>query len=273
MPRTRKINVFLVALCGLFLLGVSPAPRRGADVHITFSGLICHVFEAGHAPRSVAVRGTNAMPHKAMLYLQEAAIESSEIPLTCDRGECTLDLTNTGLRFARAGSPSFTPGRSFDTITPHLRAVTNGEMAALREDVFEDVPLPGSLISASFLLPAGTLSAVAYDQLARYEPDFEGRGNRPFAREVMLDGHVPVGQLLVRRYGDDAWRRITFTDNIELRVVNEPELNPMLQHADLYYDLARIPLSTRPTIVLPAQRDHVVALGPDGAFCGNSTYP
>ena len=38
--------------------------------------------------------------------------------------------------------------------------------------------------------------------MARYVPDFEGRGIRPFARDVMLDGHVPSGQLLVRRAGD-----------------------------------------------------------------------
>jgi len=67
----------------------------------------------------------------------------------------------------------------------------------------------------------------------------------------MLDGHVPFGQLLVRRAGDAAWRRITFTDDIDIHVVNEPTLNPMLEHAELYYDLASIPLATRPLIVHP----------------------
>ncbi len=282
MLRTGKVLICLVALGCLGLLGASPAPRPGADVHITFSGLICHVFDAGHAPRSVTMRGTDAMPHRATLYLQKAAIESSEVPLTCDGTECTLDLTNTGLRFARGGSPSFSRGGSFDSITPHLRAVTNGEMDALREDVFDDVPSPSSPISASFLLPAGRLSAVAYDQTARYDPDFEGRGNRPFSREVMLDGHVLLGVLLVRRAGDAAWRRITFTDDIDLRVVNESMLNPMLEHADLYYNLARIPLTTRPRIVSVRQAsDHEEAMlklrpVPDEGLtlgCSNSVYP
>src|SRR5258708_13072452 len=120
MLRTGRVFVCLVALGCLGLLGASPVPHPGADVHITFSGLICHVFDAGHAPRSVTMRGTDAMPHRATLYLQKAAIESSEVPLTCDGTECTLDLTNTGLRFARGASPSFTRAASFDSITPHL---------------------------------------------------------------------------------------------------------------------------------------------------------
>jgi len=273
MLRTGRVFVSLVALGCLALLGASPAPHAGADVHITFSGLICHVFDAGHAPRSVTMRGTDAMPHRATLHLQQAAIESSDVPLTCDGTECTLDLTNTGLRFARAGSPTFSRGGSFDTIAPHLRAVTNGAMDALRDDVFDDVPSPSSPISASFLLPAGRLSAVAYDQTARYDPDFEGRGNRPFARDVMLDGHVPFGQLLVRRAGDAAWRRITFTDDVELRVVNESELNTMLHHATIYYDLAMTPLATRPTIVLPAQGGNVTTTAAGSSECSNSQWP
>ncbi len=278
MLRTGRVFVCLVALSCLALLGASPAPRRGADVHVTFSGLICHVFDAGHAPRSVAMRGTDAMLHRATLHLQQDAIESSEVPLTCDGTECTLDLTNTGLRFARAGSPTFSRGGSFDTIAPHLRALTNGEMNALREDVFDDVPSPSSPIAASFLLPAGRLSAVAYDQMARYDPDFEGRGNRPFAREVTLDGHVPLAQLLVRRAGDTAWRRITFMDDIEIRVVNEPVMNPMLgkpmlDHASLYYDLALIPLTIRPMIVPPMTANGVTAYVDMTTSCSNSQYP
>lgn len=273
MLRTGRVFVCLVALGCLGLLGASPAQRGGADVHITFSGLICHVFDSGHGPRSVTMRGTDAMPHRATLHLLQAAIESSEVPLACDGTECTLDLTNTALRFARAGSPSFSRGGSFDTIAPHLRAVTNGEMNALREDVFDEVPSPSSPISASFLLPAGRLSAVAYDQMARYDPDFEGRGNRAFAREVMLDGHVPIGQLLVRRSGDAPWHRITFSDDIDLRVVNEPTLNPMLEHAELYYDLSRIPLTTRPLIVHPVTSGSQPSAMLIDFACSNTQWP
>jgi hypothetical protein len=241
-------------------------------VHITFSGLICHVFDAARAPRAVTMRGNDTMPHRATLYLQEAAIESSEIPLTCDGRECSLDLTNTGLRFAGSGSATFSRGGSFDTIVPALRAITNGEMDSLREDVFDDVPSPSSPISASFILPAGHLTAVAYDATARYEPDFEGRGIRPFARAVMLDGHVTSGQLLVRRAGDAAWRRITFSDAIDLRVVNESS-SPMSGHASLYYDLARIPLAMRPAIALPAQAGRIRTLDATDVECSNSRWP
>jgi hypothetical protein len=269
MLRTGKILVCLVAF---MLIGASPAQRGGADVHITFSGLICHVFDAAHAPRAVTMRGNDAMPHRATLYMQEAAIASSEIPLTCDGRECSLDLTNTGLRFVGGGSATFSRGGSFDTIVPALRAITNGEMDALRKEVFDDVPSPASPISSSFLLPAGHLTALAYDAMARYEPDLEGRGVRPFAREVMLDGHVPSGQLLVRQAGDVAWRRITFSDDIDLRVVNESS-SPMAGHASLYYELARVPLATRPAITLPAQAGRIRTLDIANVECSDTRFP
>lgn len=87
MLRTVRIFVCVFALSCLALLGASPASRRGADVHLTFSGLICHIFDAGHEPRSVTMRGTEAMPHRATLYLQEDEVESSEVLLTCDGTE------------------------------------------------------------------------------------------------------------------------------------------------------------------------------------------
>jgi hypothetical protein len=68
----------------------------------------------------------------------------------------------------------------------------------------------------------------------------------------MLDGRVPIGQLLVRRADDITWHHITFIDGIDIRVVNKLASNPMLEHAELYYDLAIIPLATRP-IILPAR--------------------
>src|SRR3954454_2173325 len=95
-------------------------------------------------------------------------------------------------------------------------------MAALRGEVFDTVPSPASVVSASMELPAGSLSATAFDTTGHYEPDFENRGERPFPREVSLNGLVALPLLLVRRFGDASWHPITFKDDIELRMLNEP---------------------------------------------------
>jgi len=202
--------VFLSVLALSCLVAAAPVTRDGstskpgADVHIAFSGLICHVFDQAHPPRAVVMRGNEAMPHRATLYISQSAIASSDIFLTCEGGECTLDLTNVAMRFRSAGAPQIDQDGSFDRLVPHLRPVTNGEMAELRSDVFDEVPSPASPVSASFELPSGRMSAVAYGENGRYEPDFEQRGVRQFAREVFLDGHVASPTLLIRNAADTA---------------------------------------------------------------------
>ena len=250
----------------LFVLLLASAPR-GAEVHIAFSGVIAHVFDGVHAPRAVAMRGSGAMLHRPTLHIAEASIAKSDVPLTCDNGDCVLELRDTALRFPGGGRPHYVPGGSFDTIVPHLRAVTNGEMLALRDDVFD--PTPASVISASMELPAGSFSASAFDMKGHYEPDFENRGERPFAQEVFLDGVIPRPELLVRRFGDTAWRRITFRDFVELRMVNEPATETMASHHEqLFYELAAQPPAVMPTIVVPSTR-----LLDTQSECSNSQWP
>lgn len=269
-------TIRVVALCALAvcLLAMGRADR-GADVHIVFSGLICHIFDDGHAPRAVAMRGSAGMEHHATLHLMRDAIASSEVPLACDGGECTLDLTNTALRFAAgSGRAHYDRGGSFDTIVPHLRAVTNGEMASLRNDVFDEVPSPASPISAAIELPAGTLSANECPTRAHYEPDLEQRGTRQFPREVVLDGHVSRPELLVRRFGEVAWQKITFNGDVEMRIINEPAAEMASvdsPHAMLYYDLSATPLLTRPLIVNnPSRHSSDVLMQTQ---CSNSNWP
>src|ERR1043166_418663 len=184
--------------------------------------------------------------------------------MTCDNGDCVVELDGVALRFPGAGRPRYDDGGSFDTIVPHLSRVTNGEMHALRADLTE-------VISSSMDLPAGNLTATALDVKAHYEPDFEHRGERPFAREVFLDGVVPSPRLLVQRFGERAWRAITFKDGvlIELRMINQPAAGAMaLGHEVLFYDLAAQPLATKPVIV--------TTLAPKmdlNASCSDSHYP
>ena len=238
----------LTPLLFLAFLGAVP---RGTEVHIAFSGLIAHLFDGVHAPRAVAMRGEGHMLHRAALHIPEASIASSEVPLACDNGDCVLDLRDVALRFPGTGRAHYAPGGSFDTIVPHLGKVTNGEMSALRDEVFD--PAPGSVIAASMELPAGNLTATPFETKARYEPDFENRGERAFAREVDLDGVMPRPQLLVRRFGEASWKRIDFkADLIELRMVNEPAPGiTTTHHEELFYDLAARPLAVNPLIVMP----------------------
>jgi hypothetical protein len=260
----RKATFIVIAL-----LLAAPARRPQAEVHIRFSGVICHVFDGQHAPRAVAMRGGGTMLHHAVLHMAQESVASSEVAMACADGDCALELADTAVRFLGSGRPH--EDASFDTIVPHLRAVTNGEMSALRDEVFDAVPSPASVISAVMELPAGRMSATPFDMKARYEPDFENRGDRPFAREVALDGVVSSPVLLVRRFGDKAWRSITFKDDIALRMVNEPA-NGMIgmDHELLFYDLARAPLSVKPLIVSPAAQITPAMLDSD---CSNSHWP
>jgi hypothetical protein len=137
-------------------------------------------------------------------------------------------------------------------------------MSALREDL-------STVVSAVMELPAGRMSAAPFDTKARYEPDFENRGDRDFAREVVLDGVVSSPVLLVRRAGDKAWRSVTFKDDIALRMVNEPASGMMpMQHEVLFYDLAAQPLTTKPLILLPTGS---VQASTFAAGCSDSQWP
>jgi hypothetical protein len=249
----------LAFLAALVLLAAAPA-RRGAEVHIRFSGVICHVFDGQHAPRAVAMRGGGTMLHHATLHMAQESIASSEVAMTCAGGDCVLELADTAVRFLGSGRPHY--DASFDTIVPHLRAVTGGEMSVLREDL-------STVVSAVMELPAGRMSAAPFDTKARYVPDFENRGDRDFAREVSLDGVVSSPVLLVRRFGDKAWHQIAFKDDIALRMVNEPAMIGTA-HELLFYDLAARPLASKPLIAAPAGAVQAVTLGPG---CSNSQFP
>jgi hypothetical protein len=252
----------LLALTAVLFLTSAAVPRRGAEVHISFSGVICHIFDG--QPRAVAMRGSGGMLHRATLHVPQSLIKASDVALQCDDGDCVLALDGVALRFPGSGRAHYDAGGSFDTIVPHLSRVTNGEMHALRDDLSD-------VVSASMELPAGNLTATALAARAHYDPDFEHRGERQFAREVFLDGVVPSPRLMVRGFGERAWRGITFRDGvlIELRMVNDPAADAMpMGHEVLFYDLASTPLATRPVIVQSAApRDGT------STSCSVTTYP
>src|SRR5436190_24367317 len=90
-------------LLSFALLTTAAVPRRGAEVHIAFSGVICHVFDGQHAPRAVAMRGTPDMLHRATLHIRETSIKSADVALRCADDDCVLDLTDIALRFPGSG--------------------------------------------------------------------------------------------------------------------------------------------------------------------------
>jgi hypothetical protein len=243
-------RILFAGLCAALFLGSADRVRDGADLHISFAGLICHVFDAQHAPRAVMVRGTAAMPHRATMVLSERQIAATDVALSCSNGECSVDLQNTAVKFLHGGRASFEPGGSFDRIVPHLQAVTNGEMNALRDEVFDDVPSPGNVIAAYFELPSGALTAVPFAQTASFDPDYENRGLRPFPQGVFLSGHVAQPELLIRRAGDARWSHIRFRagSTIDIRVSNEPVTGGDAMHEMLYYGLSKNPLVNQPVV-------------------------
>ena len=273
----RLLGILLCCLVATAGENRTPGARfdAGADIHIAFAGLICHVFDPDHAPRAVIMRGTDEMPHRATLTLLESQIASSEVALSCADGQCTLDLANTGLRFPDRGRPTYEKGGSFDLIVPHLQAVTDGEMSELRDDVFDEVPSPASPMAAYLELPSGSLTTVPFAQLATFHPDYEQRGSRQFPQGVFLTGRVHTPVLLVHR--DGRWQRVTFRPDaaIEIRIENEPTdgiADPM--HAMLYYSLSRRPLSRQPMIHLsPRTGRGPIASEGLGTGCSNSSFP
>ncbi len=221
------------------------------------------------------MRDTGEMPHRAVLTLLESQIAFSEVALSCTGGQCTMDLANTALRFADRGRPTYEKGGSFDLIVPHLRAVTDGEMSELREDVFDEVPSAESPMTAYLELPSGTLTTVPFAQTAAYEPDYEQRGFRQFPANVFLAGRIDRPVLLVRRAGDARWKRVVFRPGaaIEMRIENHPADGvPDTMHAMLYYSLSKTPLSRQPMIHLSAQAGHLTS-NTFAAGCSDSQWP
>ena len=255
--------------------GANRPPReKGAALQIMFGGLICHVFDGTHAPRAVILRGSESMPHRAVLSMPSSQILRSEVPLDCANGSCSLDLENTALRFSEPGEATFEPGGSFDSIVPHLLSVTGGAMAELRDEVFDEVPRAGGPVAAYLELPGGSLSAQPFTQLAAFDPDLEGRGERQFPNGVFLTGTLTQPALLVRRPGDSKWLTIAFRTGrlVELRISNEPvdgQADPM--HAMLYYALSKVPLTAPPMIAM-SKTSGIVALGTVPG-CSNSAWP
>ena len=246
----------------LLLIAATPTGNRvrATDVHITFSGIVTHVLDPAHPARAVMIRGEGHMLHRATLYLRASEIASSDVPLSCDTdGACAIPLATMRVRFAGpAGRPTHSAGGTFDTLVPHLRAVTGGAMSALRDDVS----------GAVFELPNGRYSATPYEERGIFAPDLEGRGARRFAREVFLSSRVVNPELQL--FDGGSWKSIRFRDDeelIELRFTNEP-LHDGAGHFQLHYDLAAIPFDTRPTLTAAT-----VSASRTDFECSNTQWP
>ena len=258
----------LAVTLALLTLGATPRPRP-AEVHVTFSGIVTHVLDPAHPARAVMVRGEGHMLHRATLFLRASEIEWSDIALSCDGdGTCAIPLETMRVRFTGAsGRPTYEAGGSFDMFVPHLRAVTGGAMAAVRDDV------PGAV----FELPSGRFSATPDEQRARFAPDLENRGTRRVSREVFLASRIVNPELQI--FDGHAWKSIRFRDDeelIEVRFTNEPlhvdSAAGTDAHFALHYDLAATQLASKPLLV-PMNDSAARGISTLAAGCSASQWP
>jgi hypothetical protein len=279
----RAVRVVLGASIAVTLVAAGadkPARSPATEVHITFSGVISHVFVPGHAARAVVLRGTPAAPHEGTLFLRKADIETTDVTLTCDGdGECRLPIDATAIRFVGgAAPPAVDPGGTFDAFVPHLRAITNGEFAAVRQDVLDEIPTKDSVMAGYLELPGGRMTATPYATRAQFSPDYEGRGMRDFAQTVLLSTRVVEPELEIWTASDGQWRTVTFKQRhlIELRLVNEPSVSADghvdSSHFALNYGLAQSPITAQPRLISADSQSRIHSLRFD-AQCSNTQWP
>lgn len=196
----------LVVLCG----AIGAAAQTVAEYHVTFDGIIMHNLTDIAKARALIVRGTDDMPHQAILVTPpdididalRAAIGKHQ-SFSCNPQECRFRIDAVALRIGTADASVAAPGPlnptdSFRNYTPHMRGVTQGSLLPV---VNED--LPSGPVAAYFELVGGSLSACTFPGSGFFFPDYDRESERKFADKVSLDGSVATGSvatLHVRSY-------------------------------------------------------------------------
>ena len=230
-------------LLALLTLGGGSARVRPSEVHISFASVIAHVLDPAHPARAVTLRGDGHMAHHATLFVRASQITSSDVAMSCDNdGTCAISLDGLRVSFAHVtGRPTFGIGGSFDSLVPHLRAITGG--MTLSSAVHADAPT--GPVGVIVDLPHGVYSATPYDSRTTFVPDHEQRGPRSIAREVFLTTRIASPELLFSN-----GKSIRFVDEemLELRITNEPvHAGGGNGHFALHYQLAAT-LPSRPLV-------------------------
>jgi hypothetical protein len=242
-----------------------------APTHVTvrFFGSISHILLGGSENRAVLLR----QAHKAVLRVftsdvTEASLKkiwpAADVDCSID-GMCTVPLENTALQLASDGtaiaSAKPTTEESFMRFVPGVTKVT-GTTDRLKPDALvKTAPeKTNALIAAWMDLPGGALTALPYDWTAIFEPDTEGRTERRFGKEIVLDTTIALPSLKVDRGGGN-WQTLPFEASggtIELSVLNgpvaevddPPKTGMVVDHFRLHYDLIDGATGTRPVVRL-----------------------
>jgi hypothetical protein len=244
------------------------------EVRIGFFGTICQILR-GNTTRAVLMR----KEHNALLTVPVSEVTKADLitiwgpaSVNCLGNWCTVPLDGWAVRFASNGvaihQPTvITAKQSFEDFVPHLQRVTGSSIGPTPHHKFDEVldealtadpPIAASRISAWVELPTGSFSASPYTYIAKFDPDYEGVGERRFGREILLTTTVDTPTLQVSNT-NGIWHdlQIHGSSGLEIRIDNDPKSGS--QHFHLHYDLAKKELAAnkteRPDIVYPPSPD------------------
>ncbi len=273
---------------GVISAAAVPAIATGPTrVTINFYGTVTHLLR-GSKMRAVMLRGD----HLAGLQVSTKDITESDLKnvfgsasVSCIGPSdgplrCTALLDLTALRFASKGTPIAQPSTimaedSFNDFVPHLETVTGSKKGSgghgkfkdvVADALTDDVPKANSIITSWIALPGGELSATPYNWTGKFDNDHETTAERYFAREIILTSTIDTPTLEVRKGANWVTLPIQSSGSLELKIFNAPVSGSAIEHFDLHYDLAKIPLNRnkaeRPEITL-VRKEHGPALAPN----------
>lgn len=200
-------STVLVWIAPSFAQPAPPCPNIPANAaaertfRVTFDGIVVHDMETHRA--MLVQGGAFTKRHAQWLVIPTAKKENAavaqgiDIPtlrdaanarVMCNEKDCRVALDGLSIRIGTSNTKDrqslpATVCDSFDALTPHLSRITKSEMRPLHLS-----PMPEPPVAAYVELTDGFLTACKFAIKARFVPDRDNEGIRPFADLVFLDG-------------------------------------------------------------------------------------
>lgn len=209
-----------------------------ADTTLTveFTGLIAHLLKLPE-PRAVLVRHRD---HDGTMQISADRVTEEDLraifgSVRCEGDWCTVPLDGWAIQFTSNGSALRQAAvvqaeGTFEKFVPHLAKVTGSSVGPMHKKFgtiaakarSKNPPAAGAEpISAWVTLPPGTLTATAFDQIARFVPDYEGTSWRQFAHEITLTSSIKQPGIQVANrveHGEPQWIPVPLHGDGELAV-------------------------------------------------------
>lgn len=267
--KTETLTRLMGTEAALATSGATTTAARKSLVQIVFSGGMCQVLAPSKPARTVFLKGAD---HKVTLQLP-ADIYPVEVenvlgkkPTALAAGYIVEDLRDMAFRVVDSATlaglqPSLTTTPDFDLLVPHLRAVAKAVDTDLDEtSIFSE--LPAGKYAGFFDINGGILTASPFCMRAKFDPDHEGLGERPFAKTVTLSGTTDGAPILQVKKTAGKWEDIRFkkADLVRIAFTNEPEPIDNKTHFMLHGAILKSPISPFPD----------VPVGTVVSFCSNS---